>query len=100
VHNGQSDSSVLYIPICPVTEPNARYLLRQKNAFLEGTPGPDFPGGQGESQHANRPTESYLRFHADSEGLRAAGFEKLAAADSDGTGAREAIRKANQVLGL
>ncbi|KAI0391224.1 DUF1479 domain protein [Xylariaceae sp. FL0594] len=100
VHSGKSDSSVLYIPICPVTEPNARYLLRQKNAFLEGKPGPDFPGGQGEAHHVNRPTESYLRSQAASEGLRAAGFEKLVAADSDGPGARAAIHQANKVLGL
>jgi len=100
VHNGQSDSSVLYIPICPVTGSNAHYLLRQKNAFLEGTPGPDFPGGQGESEHINRPTESYLRSHADWEGLRAAGFERLVATDLDGLGAIGAIGKANEVLGL
>ncbi|KAI1812500.1 DUF1479 domain protein [Poronia punctata] len=99
VHNGQSDSSVLYIPICPVTEQNAHYLLRQKNAFLEGTPGPDFPGGLGESRHVNRPDESYLRSNADSEGLRAFGFEKLVAAESDGPGARTAIDKANKIIG-
>ncbi|KAI3318091.1 DUF1479 domain protein [Xylariaceae sp. AK1471] len=100
VHKGQSDSSVLYIPICPVTEQNAQYLLRQKHAFLDGTPGPDFPGGQGESKHVNRPTVSYLQSHADSEGLRAFGFEKLIAADSDGPGARGVISKANGILGL
>ncbi|KAJ2981778.1 hypothetical protein NUW58_g6599 [Xylaria curta] len=100
VHKGQSDSSVLYIPICPVTEQNAHYLLRQKNAFLDGTPGPDFPGGQGESQHVNRPTESYLRKHADSEGLRAFGFEKLAMVEIDGPGARAVVDKANEILGF
>ncbi|KAI8631428.1 DUF1479 domain protein [Xylariaceae sp. FL1651] len=100
VHQGQSDSSVLYIPICPVTEQNAQYLLRQKNAFLDGTPGPDFPGGQGEANHINRATVSYLRSHTDLEGLRAFGFEKLAAADSDSPGARKAIGKANEILGF
>lgn len=91
---------MLYIPICPVTEKNAQYLLRQKQAFLDGTPGPDFPGGQGESKHINRPTEAYLRSQADSDGLRAFGFEKLAATNSDGTGAREVIGKANAILGF
>ncbi|KAJ8130495.1 hypothetical protein O1611_g3136 [Lasiodiplodia mahajangana] len=100
VHKGQSDSSVLYIPICPVTEQNAQYMVRQRKAFLDGTPGPDFPGGQGESQHINRPTVSYLQAHADSEGLRAFGFEKLVAAESDGPGARGAMKKANEILGF
>ncbi|KAI1748730.1 DUF1479 domain protein [Xylaria castorea] len=100
IHKGQSDSSVLYIPVCPVTEQNAQYLTRQRKAFLDGTPAPDFPGGQGESQHVGRPTESYLRTHADSEGLRAFGFEKIATAESDGPGAREAIRKVNEILGF
>ncbi|KAI0429166.1 hypothetical protein F5Y09DRAFT_332070 [Xylaria sp. FL1042] len=99
VHQGQSDSSVLYIPICPVTEQNAHYLVRQKKAFLEGTPGPDFPGGEGESRHVNRPTVSFLQTSADSEGLRAFGFEELVAAESDGPGAREVTKKVNEILG-
>lgn len=100
IHNGQSDSSVLYIPICPVTEKNAEYLLRQKKAFLDGTPGPDFPGGRGESQHINRPSVSYLREHSDSRGLKAFGFEKLAPAESDSPGAKKVTEKANQILGF
>ena len=56
VHMGQSDSSVLYIPTCPLTELNAQYMLRQRKAFLDGTPGPDFPGGEGESRHIGKPT--------------------------------------------
>ncbi|CAI4217794.1 unnamed protein product [Parascedosporium putredinis] len=47
VHAGKSDSSVLYIPVCPTTEINAKYLVRQRQAFIDGTPGPDFPGGKG-----------------------------------------------------
>ena len=30
------DSSVLYIPACPLTETNAEYLVRQREAFFEG----------------------------------------------------------------
>ncbi|KAF5234576.1 hypothetical protein FANTH_12094, partial [Fusarium anthophilum] len=51
VHAGTADSSVLYIPICPITAQNAEYMVRQREAFLRGTPGPDFPGGAGESGH-------------------------------------------------
>ncbi|KAI1419908.1 hypothetical protein F5Y12DRAFT_788682 [Xylaria sp. FL1777] len=100
VHQGQSDSSVLYIPICPVTEKNAQYLVRQKKAFLDGTPGPDFPGGEGESRHVNRPTVSYLQTYANADGLRAFGFEKLVAAESDGPGAKAVVEKANEILGF
>ncbi|KAI0475709.1 DUF1479 domain protein [Xylariaceae sp. FL0804] len=100
VHEGRSDSSVLYIPICPVTEQNARYLRRQREAFLAGAPGPDFPGGRGEAGHVGRPTEDYLRAHSGAEGLRALGFEKLVAAESDGKGAREVMVKANEILGF
>jgi len=44
VHAGTSDSSVMYIPCCPLTETNAEYLVRQREAFSEGRPAPDFPG--------------------------------------------------------
>lgn len=35
-HAGKSDSSVLYIPACPLTERNAEYLVRQRDCFLRG----------------------------------------------------------------
>lgn len=44
VHAGTGDSSVMYIPCCPLTETNAEYLVRQREAFAEGRPAPDFPG--------------------------------------------------------
>ncbi|KAI2607829.1 DUF1479-domain-containing protein [Hypoxylon sp. NC1633] len=100
VHKGISDSSVLYIPVCPVTELNAKYLVRQKEAFINGTPGPDFPGGQGESSHVDRSTESYLRSHATSEGLRASGFEKLVPSAADTFGAKSVVSLANGILGF
>ncbi|KAI1821174.1 DUF1479 domain protein [Xylaria intraflava] len=100
IHEGLSDSSVLYIPICPVTERNTQYLVRQKKAFLDGTPGPDFPGGQGEARHVNRPTLPYLKVHARADGLRALGFRKFAPKVQDGPGARRVIKKANEILGL
>lgn len=36
VHAGKSDSSVLYIPACPLTTQNAAYLARQRKCFLQG----------------------------------------------------------------
>ena len=79
VHNGTGDSSVMYIPACPLTELNATYLVRQREAFLNGTPGPDFPGGKGESEHVGRMGMRDVEDAGGIEGLRAmglAGWEK------------------------
>jgi len=38
IHAGKNDSSVLYIPACPLTERNAEYLVRQRDCFLRGKP--------------------------------------------------------------
>lgn len=101
MHKGQSDSSVMYIPVCPVTEANARYVARQRDTFLDGFPGPDFPGGKGESEHVGRPSEAYLREHSDMRGLRAMGFEKLNVPDGEESeGARTVVDKANATLGF
>jgi hypothetical protein len=99
-HNGSSDSSVLYIPVCPTTEESARYVGRQRAAFLQGTPGPDFPGGKGESEHIGRPTVEYLSSSATAAGLQAMGLEKLSAVDNETEGGKLAIDKANHVLGF
>jgi len=74
VHNGKGDSSVLYIPACPLTEMNAEYLVRQREAFLNGTPGPDFPGGKGESEHVNRTSKDDIKKAGGVDGLRAMGM--------------------------
>ncbi|KAI1139453.1 DUF1479-domain-containing protein [Hypoxylon sp. FL0543] len=100
VHRGATDSSVLYIPVCPVTGLNARCLVRQRAAFLNGTPGPDFPGGRGEADHVNRQTESSLRSYATTEGLRAFGFEELVPTTTDTTGAKRITTLANEILGF
>ncbi|KAL8404778.1 hypothetical protein RB594_009592 [Gaeumannomyces avenae] len=99
-HGGTSDSSVLYIPVCPVTELNAEYLVRQRQAFLVGTPGPDFPGGKGESEHVGRPKAEYARAHLGLEGLQAFGLEKLTIPDGIRPGARAVLEKANRILGF
>lgn len=91
----------MYIPVCPVTESNAEYLARQRDAFLAGLPGPDFPGGKGESEHFGRPTELYLRQHLNSEALGSMGMERLSDRDRvETSGARRVIETANAVLGF
>lgn len=42
-HAGKDDSSVMYIPACPLTEANAEYLVRQREAFFEGISPPPSP---------------------------------------------------------
>ena len=75
VHAGTSDSSVLYIPACPLTEVNVSYMTRQREAFLEGRPGPDFPGGKGEGEFVGRMRIEDVEEAGGVEGLRAAGLE-------------------------
>ncbi|ETS74002.1 hypothetical protein PFICI_13868 [Pestalotiopsis fici W106-1] len=99
-HKGNFDSSVLYIPVCPLTEANARYAATQRQAFLDGTPGPDFPGGLGESQHVQRPDVQDLRRVTDENGLRAAGFEKLPILGGDSPGTISVTQTANSILGF
>ena len=91
-HAGKTDSSVLYIPACPLTELNARYVARQRNAFLEGTPGPDFPGGKGESEHIGRMTREDISKHGGVNAERAMG---LAAFPGDGI-----LEGMNEILDL
>ncbi|KJZ79686.1 hypothetical protein HIM_01155 [Hirsutella minnesotensis 3608] len=100
IHGGRSDSSVLYIPVCPVTTLNAEYLVRQREAFRQGTPGPDFPGGEGESRHVGRPTEAMMRGWTTATGRQACGLEKLDLRDSALPGEREVVHKANAILGF
>jgi len=96
---GKSDSSVLYIPVCPTTESNVEYLVRQRKTFLDGFPGPDFPGGKGESEHSNRPTRDYLSSHVNSEALQAMGLEKLSTEVQDTVGGKKVVQMANELLG-
>lgn len=86
--------------MCPTTEENAKYVARQRSAFLEGTPAPDFPGGVGESQHDGRPTAEYLKSVSTPTGLQACGLSKLASIEGETPGGLEAVRQANAVLGF
>lgn len=100
VHRGHSDSSVLYIPVCPVTALNAGYLARQRDAFRRGTPGPDFPGGEGESRHLGRPTEEMARSWTTAEGRQAFGLDKFDVREHALPGEREVVQRANAILGF
>ena len=100
-HAGAGDSSVMYIPVCPVTDINAAYLARQRAAFRAGTPGPDFPGGEGEARHVGRRSEAELRRWAEGgSGAQAFGLEKLMARENALPGEREVVERANGILGF
>jgi hypothetical protein len=95
VHAGKGDSSVMYIPACPLTEVNVRYLVRQRNAFLDGTPGPDFPGGKGESEHVGRMTKKDIETAGGENGLRAMG---LASWEAEFESERDIVSVANSIV--
>ncbi|KAH8652120.1 hypothetical protein BX600DRAFT_527284 [Xylariales sp. PMI_506] len=100
IHNGTGDSSVLYIPVCPTTEESAQYVARQRSAFIEGTPGPDFPGGKGESEHVGRRGPDYVKLYSNAQGMQSMGLEKLGIPEGATEGAKITIAKANAALGF
>ncbi len=98
-HRGLGDSSVLYIPVTPLTKKNAVYLARQREAFISGVPPPDFPGGVGEAHFVNRGLEGDF---VEPEGRRAMGMDKFVPRGSKDAseGEVEVLAEANHVLGL
>ncbi|KAL8832771.1 MAG: hypothetical protein Q9191_000041 [Dirinaria sp. TL-2023a] len=102
IHAGKSDSSVMYIPACPLTVGNAEYLRRQREAFWEGAPGPDFPSGVGETQHVGRLTPDFVMQNITPEAQRAMGLAKYETGDRPGisSGERKMLERANEILGF
>ena len=101
IHAGSGDSSVLYIPACPLTEANAKYLAQQREAFSEGLPGPDFPSGPGESEHIGRLTPDFVMENIGAEAQQAMGLAKF---DSKRKGVpkneQATLERCNEVLGF
>ncbi|OTB19227.1 hypothetical protein K445DRAFT_72774 [Daldinia sp. EC12] len=101
VHAGVTDSSVLYVPACPLTQTNALYLARQRKAFLLGDPAPDFESGgrRGEREYLGRPGVQDVNDAGGEEGLRSMGLlpwdEKSGYADK---AEAELLRLANGIL--
>ena len=101
VHAGRADSSVLYIPACPLTERNAEYLVRQRDAFVQGVPSPDFGGGEGESRHVGKAKVEEVEELIGEEGARAMGLKEWDSTTEGLTaGEKEAMDRANKVLGF
>ena len=111
IHAGATDSSVLYIPACPLTEANAAYLARQRETFAEGLPGPDFPtaaaaaaGAEGgEAGFKGRLEPDFVMRNLGGEGLRGMGLARWECG-ARGKGLREGerrvVERANEILGF
>ncbi|KAF2737129.1 DUF1479-domain-containing protein [Polyplosphaeria fusca] len=101
LHEGKSDSSVLYIPACPLTEQNASYLGRQRDCFIKGIPSPDFGGGVGESEHVGRVRVEEMEMLVGAAGAEAMGLTPWNDVESYLTGGqREVLNRANKILGF
>lgn len=101
IHAGKSDSSVMYIPACPLTVSNAEFVARQRECFLNGTPCPDFGGGKGESEHIGRPGVHDVEKVDAEDGLRAFGLREWDSAEPGlQKGQREVMDRANKILGF
>ncbi|KAF2215823.1 hypothetical protein CERZMDRAFT_34315 [Cercospora zeae-maydis SCOH1-5] len=101
VHAGKSDSSVLYIPACPLTVSNAKFAARQREAFLQGAPCPDFGGGVGERRHIGRPGVQDVHKVNPVEGMRAFGLRAWDPAEPGlSEGQRTVMKEANKILGF
>ncbi|KUI69688.1 Uncharacterized protein YbiU [Cytospora mali] len=72
-------SMLIYTPACPLTQTNALFLARQRKAFLQGQPGPDFDSAGGstmgsEAPHEGRPGMEEIAAVGGDAGLRAMGL--------------------------
>lgn len=100
---GSADSSVLYIPACPLTIQNAEFLARQREAFLSGMPCPDFGGGIGERDHVGRQgLEDVERASGGKDiGMTAFGLKEWDSSAEGLTRAQqELLDRANKILGF
>jgi hypothetical protein len=94
---GKGDSSVMYIGAAPLTRLNAQYLIKQKNAFVEGAPPPDYPGGVGESGFIGRSSEESLKTDVARAGM---GYAPFQIATHASAGEKLVIQSANEILGF
>ncbi|CAN8099871.1 unnamed protein product [Discula destructiva] len=71
-------SMLMYTPACPLTQTNALFLARQRKAFLQGQPGPDFDSTGSamgsEAPHEGRPGKNEIAEAGGDAGLRAMGL--------------------------
>lgn len=101
VHTGSQDTSVLYIPSAPLCNLNVDYGFRQREAFIKGLAGPDFPGfphGIAETQHKDRGTPREIEEYGGREAMKEFALEKFDEKEEYSEGAKRAIQSANKLL--
>lgn len=104
VHAGKADSSVLYIPCCPLTEGNAQYVRHQRERWWDGgKAGPDFPKGDergGEATFRGQLGVDAVMETLGPEGRRAMGLERWHVSEGAGEGEKTVLARANNILGF
>lgn len=101
VHTGKNDTSVFYIPSAPLCDRNINYAFCQREAFLKGLAGPDFPGfpsGTAETEHKDRGTPTDVEEYGGKGALQEFTLEKYDEKAEYTEGARRAIHAANKLL--
>lgn len=96
-HRGRGDSSVLYIPACPMTPPNVEFLMKQRKAAVAYAPPPDFPGAGGEGELGFKGAFDWNSLPTD--GLRAMGLgsQKWDVNENMSDGERKVVEDANRM---
>ncbi|KAI0860159.1 DUF1479-domain-containing protein [Xylaria cubensis] len=96
-----SDTTILYIPACPLTQTNALYLARQRRAFLLGLAAPDFSeagnGSSGERDHAGRSGVQDVADAGGEDGLRSMGLAPFEEISRRNSGSREPREKEKDI---
>ena len=86
----------MYIPACPMTPSNVRYLYRQREAARTFSPPPDFPGAGGPGELG---FQGQLEWGSlTSSGLQAMGMGSVPwqTTDNMSEGEKHVIEKANE----
>jgi Protein of unknown function (DUF1479) len=100
-HEGTSDSSVVYIPVVPLTSYNIANLVEQRKAFLEGIPPPDMVSMNGEEEEKNHDDRGRPEDILTLEGKRIMGFAPFDVEEKGIMSGQFAIRSlANEALGF
>lgn len=77
-NNMPAPSMLMYTPACPLTQTNALFLARQRKAFMQGQPGPDFDSAGSamgsEAPHEGRPGKEDIAAVGGDAGLKAMGL--------------------------
>jgi hypothetical protein len=98
-HQGTGDASVLYIPAVALTQNNLDYVVKEKAAYLRGSPAPDYPDADGTGEHG------FIDVGTDRdiltlEGAQALGLGnvKFNVSDARTEGERIILQRANEAL--